>query len=147
MVWLVNKKCLIHGNSMDKSKRRIAKALGVTGAGAAVWKKPVVESVSLPAHASVSCACAPCVSFGADESIAASVFNAWHVPVAYQSMSCTGVGETIQVLFHYIQCPPGSMEAVPNCTEEFCDPGGFTIDITPEGLEASCKVYVWGSDG
>ena len=36
---------------MDKSKRNLAKAMSVAGAGVAVWNKPAVNSVSLPAHA------------------------------------------------------------------------------------------------
>ena len=39
---------------MDKYKRNLAKALGITGMGAAVWKQPVVTSVVIPAHASTS---------------------------------------------------------------------------------------------
>ena len=39
---------------MDNSKRNLTKALGIAGVGAAVWKKPVVDSVSLPAHAAMT---------------------------------------------------------------------------------------------
>ena len=39
---------------MDQSKRNLAKTLGVAGVGAALWKKPVVDSISLPAHATTS---------------------------------------------------------------------------------------------
>lgn len=40
---------------MNKSKRNLAKIFGIVGASAAVWKKPVVDAVSLPAHAATSC--------------------------------------------------------------------------------------------
>ena len=40
---------------MSISKRNLAKALGVTSAGVVAWKKPVVDAVNLPAHASSSC--------------------------------------------------------------------------------------------
>lgn len=40
---------------MNKTKRNLAKALGVVGASATVWKKPVVDAVYLPAHAATSC--------------------------------------------------------------------------------------------
>ena len=40
---------------MDKSKRNLAKALGVAGAGVVAWKKPVVDTVSIPAHAQTTC--------------------------------------------------------------------------------------------
>ena len=39
---------------MDKSKRKLAKALGSVGTGAMIWKSPVVDSVVLPAHAEQS---------------------------------------------------------------------------------------------
>ena len=45
---------------MDKSKRNLAKVLGVAGASAAVWKKPAVDTVILPTHATTSCeTCVP----------------------------------------------------------------------------------------
>ena len=47
---------------MDKSKRNLAKALGVAGASTAVWSKPAVDSVTLPAHANTTTpTCAGCV--------------------------------------------------------------------------------------
>ena len=39
---------------MDKSKRSLAKVLGVFGAGATIWKTPVVDAVVLPVHAQTS---------------------------------------------------------------------------------------------
>ena len=36
-------------------RREILKCLTVAGAAGAVWKKPVVDSVMLPAHAATSC--------------------------------------------------------------------------------------------
>ena len=47
---------------MDKSKRNLAKLLGVTGVGASAWGKPVVESVTLPAHAQATI-CSGCFLF------------------------------------------------------------------------------------
>ncbi len=40
---------------MNKAKRNLAKVLGAAGVGAVVWKKPMVDAVSLPAHAETSC--------------------------------------------------------------------------------------------
>ena len=56
---------------MDKSKRNLAKVLGVVGAGSTVWKQPVVDSVVLPLHASTTgatffSASAPRTRFGED---------------------------------------------------------------------------------
>ena len=39
---------------MDKTKRNLTKALGVAGASSVVWKKPVIDTVTLPAHAATS---------------------------------------------------------------------------------------------
>jgi len=38
-------------------RRELLKVLSVAGAAGAVWKKPVVDSVVLPAHAATSCVC------------------------------------------------------------------------------------------
>ena len=43
------------GRSMDNSKRKLAKLLGVSATGVLAWKQPVVDSVSLPAHAATTC--------------------------------------------------------------------------------------------
>ena len=40
---------------MDSTKRKLTKALGVSGVTALAWQKPVVDSVSLPVHAATSC--------------------------------------------------------------------------------------------
>ena len=39
---------------MEKSKRNLAKAFGVVGAASTIWVKPVVDIVSLPAHATTT---------------------------------------------------------------------------------------------
>ena len=52
-------------NEMNTSKRNLAKVLGVSGVGALVWKKPIVESVVLPSHAQISCN-APAGCYGID---------------------------------------------------------------------------------
>ena len=38
-----------------QGRRKLLKILGVSGATGAVWKKPVVDAISLPAHAQTSC--------------------------------------------------------------------------------------------
>lgn len=45
---------LERGNPVDKTKRNLTKALGVAGASSVVWKKPVIDTVTLPAHAATS---------------------------------------------------------------------------------------------
>ena len=40
---------------MDKSKRNLAKVLGIAGTTSAIWTKPAVDAVVLPTHAETSC--------------------------------------------------------------------------------------------
>ena len=46
-----------------KGRRELLKVLGVAGAAGAVWKKPVVDAVVLPIHASTSLRCATSSDF------------------------------------------------------------------------------------
>ena len=84
---------------MDKSKRNLAKVLGAAGGAAVAWKKPVVDAISLPAHAKSTDLEVPC----ADPGNCINCFNCpngvmsfdWNqddpdnVPPAYDSSNCT----------------------------------------------------------
>ena len=42
---------------MDNSKRNLASVIGLIGTGAAIWQKPVVDSLVLPVHGNTSISC------------------------------------------------------------------------------------------
>ena len=56
-----------------KDRRELLKVLGVAGATGAVWKKPVVDAVSLPAHAVTSCT-GGCYKSGDNQDSGSSIF-------------------------------------------------------------------------
>ena len=76
---------------MDKSRRNLAKVLGVAGAGAAAWHKPVVDSVSLPAHATTTtCGCQNSVTGRANSFTYVSTGNGVGIAYHYIGHDCIG---------------------------------------------------------
>lgn len=65
----IKKKHVKTVKSVEKSKRNLAKAAGIIGAGALVWKKPVVNAVTLPAHAEATDVVIPMRQFFGDAEI------------------------------------------------------------------------------
>ena len=120
---------------MDKSKRDLTKVLGVASASVAIWEKPIVDAVSLPAHAQTSCGggCYPVLSgfIGGTASVdwdpAASTITFW-----FESTSCaSGANNTVNAIVG------GTREqatAALNCTAL------DTLDIS-ETTDIPCTVW------
>ena len=82
---------------MDKSKRNLAKILGATGISAVVWKKPVVNSVSLPSHAAATCSSTAVIP--GKTSTCSDPFNStlYEYTLSLDSNNCLTISENIRI--------------------------------------------------
>ncbi len=126
---------------MDKSKRNLAGLLGVAGAGALAWKKPVVESFVLPVHAQTSPDCILIVEDNLFYAKAEDFTNGNYLPctsVIYSDENCVKVKGAAGNA--YVYAPDGQEEANKLCSSS----GGLG---SGDGLRAPNVYACGGCDG
>lgn len=122
---------------MQKSKRNLAKLLGVAGTAAVVWKKPVVDGIVLPAHATLS------ALIFSDPSASANLAGGNSSGEQRDTYGCvTVMGDTASVVIAGVNEFPPNTLAIRRGTLNLPAPlgsgGDGVITTTPGEFNSSC---------
>ena len=102
---------------MDKSKRSLARMLGVAGGSALAWKKPVVDSLVLPVHAQISPDCLLINTAGSLYAKSVDFTNGNYLPCGstiFSDANC--VNELSTTGNAHVYAPSGQQEASQLCS-------------------------------
>ena len=124
---------------MNKSKRNLVKTLGVASVGLASWKKPVVDSISLPAHAQTTGCTLPagCYEIESD----GFSFITWDGGVGPHSVpfhelpGCNGLAFVTEERFVLAPDLESALELLPECQEP------PMIDVVLADLPSGCRLW------